>query len=242
MCGEKQDKDSAVGIFDDMTVLLGRGMDAADKRSQLIKIQSELNQIAKSKELALAELGRAVLEQEGSDKLFVSKFAAQVKAVGDLEEREDLLRKRIEDLQTGKTLVSGFAMQTANAAVEGCACPSCGAMVTLDAMYCPSCGDNLATLKENYRICPRCNVYYHSDYAFCETCGSKTEALPLPQSPMSNLESGHTSEWISGEGVEGVALGTSQGRDEGEDSCPSCGALRKPGTAFCGACGNRYQD
>lgn len=220
-----------------MTALLGKGMDAADKKTQEFRLQSELGRIGSSKEKALAELGRAILAKEGGNSAFVSAFADQIKAIGDFEAQEEALRKRIEALQSSNVLVSGVAMQTANAAVQGHSCPACGSPVALEAMFCPACGDNLAVLKSQFKKCPNCNIYYSDESAFCEKCGSKTVQLEIAHAASApvadsasdaNGEDGGAPSPLSGDLVADVA-------EEGK--CPHCGATLRPGAAFCGACG-----
>ena len=173
------DRGGMLGLFDDMTVLLGKGMDAADKKSQALKLQSELDRIIASKESVLADLGREVLAREGANPSFVSTHADKIKAIGDFEAQERELRSRIEALQGGGALVSDAAMHAASAVVQGNACPACGNPVALESMYCSRCGDNLAALKARFRMCPRCAVYYPASATFCEGCGGKTVRLQV---------------------------------------------------------------
>ena len=227
-----------MGLFDDMTAILGRGMDAADKKTQEIKLQSELNRMAASKEKALAELGRAVLTQEGADPSFVAAFADQVMAIGDLEAQEEGLKQQLEALRSSGTLVNGAAMQTASAIVQGQACPACGTPVTLEAMFCPGCGDNLAALKAQYRRCPSCNVYYTADSSFCERCGSRTVELEVARvaGPVSQPDYAAVDEAASELQMDELLRGPFEA---GAAVCPNCGEAIKPGNTFCGNCGER---
>ena len=222
-----------------MTALLGKGMDAADKKTQELKLQSELNRLGTSKERALANLGRAVLMQEGSNPTFVSTYADKVKVIGDLEAQEEDLRKRIESLQSSNTLVSGVAMQAANATVQGHACPSCGTPVALESMYCPACGDNLATLKAQFKRCPNCGIYYSADSAFCEKCGSRTEELEIATA--ASIPTSDGAEEGAVLSFNGLDPNASAATDDLDDSkaCPNCGASLKPDAAFCSECGSR---
>lgn len=207
-----------MGIFDDMTALLGRGMDAADKKTQEVRIQSEINRIDASKEKALAELGRAVLTKEGGQPAFASTYAEQVKVIGDLEAQAEALRLQLEGLRSRDNLVGGVAMQAANAAVSGHSCPSCGTPVALESMYCPSCGDNLEVLKRQFRRCPNCNTYHTADASFCERCGTKTVELEIAQK--------HP--------IEQPTLAAAE-----VPTCPQCGHPLKEGASFCGNCGTQ---
>lgn len=220
-----------------MTALLGKGMDAADKKTQELKLQSELNRIATSKEKALADLGRAVIVREGSHPSFAATYADQVKAIGDLEAQEEAIRQRLEALQVSDILVSGTALQTATAAVQGHACPACGTPVVLEAMYCPSCGDNLATLKAQFKKCPTCNIYYPQDSAFCEKCGTKTVMLEIAKAITSTSEPQKLENEVGQAAPEAVRI--VEETTPAVNACSFCGAPLKPGAAFCGSCGAR---
>lgn len=52
-------------------------------------------------------------------------------------------------------------------------CPNCSQTVPDNAMFCPKCGQKLASL------CPNCKKPIQSSAVFCGFCGSK---LPVPQS------------------------------------------------------------
>lgn len=252
-----------MGVFDDMTALLGKGMNAADKKSQEYRLQNELGRIASLKEKALADLGRAVLLKEGSSSSFAFDYADHIKVIGDLEAQESSIKKQIELLQKNETLVTDSTMQTANAAVQGILCSACGSPVNLEVMYCQNCGDNLAELKSKYKKCATCNVFYPIDCVFCEKCGSKTVELEVAK-PMSAAISADTASVpVSAASVETSKMDTSEGIIESanenqindsngqikatsnsvssESVCPSCGEALKLDAAFCGSCGKKIE-
>lgn len=168
-----------MGLFDDMSVLLGRGMNAADRKTQSIKLQSELSRLEPMKESELAKLGRAVLTGEATNSGFIAKYSAHINAIGDIEARQEAVRQQIEALKDESNLVYGTAAQTVNAQPATYTCPACGASVTLDADYCSNCGDNLETLKAQHRQCPVCGTFYPADALFCENDGGRTEDLTV---------------------------------------------------------------
>lgn len=194
-----------MGIMDDMSTLIGRGMNAADKKTQTFRLQADLSQATAAKEQALANLGRAVYASGLSD----PTYADQIREIAQLDAKEAALAQQVMALQGG-----------AGGAMRSTLCPTCNNPVSLDSPRCPTCGDNLASLKAQYRMCPQCHSYYSADFAFCEMCGVQTVKLPI------------------------AALGESHnnkhpGLPAQDSRCPVCHEMTKPGAVFCGACGTR---
>lgn len=216
-----------------MTVLLGRGMDAADKKTQTIKLQAEMSHLGARKEKALAELGRALLMQEGGNPALMAAFPDQIRAIEDLETQEEALRQRIDALQNSSVL---SAIKTTNTVAQEYSCPACGSSVTLDTMFCPNCGDNLAVLKSQFRRCPNCDTYYPSDALFCEKCGSRTEDLVVAKTPgMPVVQESHVDAEASPNAVDSVE--TSNAATDVQ-ICQKCGAPIVANASFCGKCGS----
>jgi hypothetical protein len=166
-----------MGLFDDVTVILGRSMDSADRRNHESKLNAELNKKLSEKENLLAQLGRSVLQKEGNKKEFIAEYASLIKAIGDLELYCKNLQQQIKELQREDVLVGDASLGIANAVSNGCCCTVCGTAVSLESMFCPMCGDDLSTLKSRYRRCTSCGSYSPASASFCEKCGSPTAPL-----------------------------------------------------------------
>lgn len=156
-----------MGLFDDFNVLVGRGMNTVDRKSQAFKLQAELNRIANEKEKAFADLGRAVYVREGMN----STYTEHVQAIANLDSQEANLQQQLAGLQ-----------RVNDNRQSRHACPVCGNLVSLDSPHCPICGDNLAALKSQFRRCPNCNSYFSADSFFCEQCGGRTIELEISAS------------------------------------------------------------
>ena len=218
-----------MGLFDKVSIMLGNGVNVAESKTQELRLKAELSRINQSLEAAYAELGRMVYAGEGQEASLRARYALQFDAVANLSAQEGVLRQQIEELQRAEAMRS---MQGAN--IQRYACPVCGSPVTLAMPNCPSCGDNLASLKSNFRMCPACNRYYSADSMFCENCGSRTIEIPVEQ-PTSHVAVTQDEHAAQNDVAAGgfVSLG-----DDGK-VCPNCGSPILPGTAFCGNCGAR---
>lgn len=126
-----------------------------------------------------------------------------VKLTTQISEEE----KKINDmyLQIGKLYVERYAMNNADmdinscietikashASIENCKkmiedlkgvekCPSCGAEVENDALFCPLCGATVKVIEAPQqmpagKICPACNAQVPEDSKFCTSCGHAFE-------------------------------------------------------------------
>ncbi len=54
-------------------------------------------------------------------------------------------------------------------------CPSCGASVSPDAKFCPSCGHDLAVMEVHIKLCGNCGHEMDENEQFCSQCGTKAE-------------------------------------------------------------------
>lgn len=52
-------------------------------------------------------------------------------------------------------------------------CPSCGALVDEDAVFCPECGASLTPAPSAGRQCPNCHAPVEEGAVFCTECGTK---------------------------------------------------------------------
>ena len=215
-------------------------MDTAGKQGRKLKLQGELSQLGNRKNEALVTLARAVLVKEGSSADFRARYAAEVQAIADIEGQEASIKKQIEDLSREDEPLAPL--------VQEHACPVCGNPVTLDARFCPACGDNLAALKAQFKVCPSCNVYYPADARFCEKCGAAVvelevvEKIVMPQEPALALpivfdEPADDEPAEPSAPAEPVPESVPEPPVPEPAVCASCGKPLKEGAHFCGSCG-----
>lgn len=200
-----------MGFMDDINVLMGQGINVANKKTQAMRLQADLKDASKQKDAALLELGRAVYMREAAN----PAYADQIRNIANLESQESALRQQIDALQGGGG--KSISSQT---------CPACSAPVSLDMPFCPSCGDNLASLKAGFRRCPDCGRYYTTDFSFCEFCGKATVALEV-------------SKTVAPSGGTASGMGSTRSAANAVGICPHCKEPVKAGSAFCGKCGKR---
>ncbi len=115
-------------------------------------------------------------------------------------------------------------------------CPNCGMQTVPGAAFCDNCGtaltgraatpSNLPPTTAISGTCPQCGRPVMPGEAFCDNCGS---ALNMPVSspppPMAAAPAPQPAAW------------SPAAPSGGSQSCPSCGQLTTPGTAFCDNCG-----
>lgn len=210
-----------MSIKDDITVMFGNGLNIAGKQTEKMRLQAELAETKSVVEAAYAELGRMVVQGKESDDVFLSTYGVQVGSVRDLEQHVLEIQQRIAALDGARASSHSVPMG---------ACPACGSKVPVTAVRCPTCGDNLASLKAHYRRCPSCNEYYDNDAQFCIACGARTE--PLCTAPEKAVDMAPTGSAVTPvqESLSSVAV-----------VCPSCGGAVSPDDLFCGACGTRLK-
>lgn len=254
-----------MSYFDDMKVMLGRGMKAADRKTQELRLQAELSRVGSSLEAAYAALGKVVYSHPQLALQVQNECPGEYGGVTSLLKDEQSVMLRIQDLQRQ---AAASSIASAPRQPRQFSCPKCGMHVTLDLSYCPNCGDNLADLKQGYRMCPNCEAYYTADSMFCMECGSKTVEIPVAtQVAMQVQASAAGSEPPFEESepaivpteVHSEMLGAIEDTDaqaveeevilppekEPVDAvattphCPNCGSVVAENDVFCGECGAR---
>lgn len=73
--------------------------------------------------------------------------------------------------EMGKEISPAFSAMAGavSSAVQGTACPACGAVNDKDAQFCKSCGKQLV------KICKSCGADNKADAKFCDKCGQPLE-------------------------------------------------------------------
>lgn len=251
-----------MGYFDEVKGLVGRGMNVADRKSQELRLQGELNRIRSSLTAAYAALGKVVYAHPTLSSQVQDDCPGEYGGIASLLREEQEVRSRMEDLR--RQAVSMAAPASTPRRAMQFPCPSCGMAVTLDQSFCPNCADNLATLKQQYRMCPNCHTYHSSDSMFCMECGSRTVEIPVAQSrqsfvaeqpPLNDQVSVPSLDVESDMGYEEplpvIDAESTQDAGQGfaisdlEDSpvapqvhaCPNCGSEVEEDSVFCGECG-----
>ena len=246
-----------MGYFDNMRVMLGKGMNAADRKTQELRLQAELGRIDLSLESAYAALGKVAYSHPSLATQIRQECPGEYNAVTSLLQDEQSLRGRIEDLQR-----QAMTAVPVSGPMRQFLCMKCGTPVTLDIAYCPTCGDNLSELKAQYRLCPNCNTYHTSDSMFCIQCGSQTVEVPVAQAIKNNATADSAnSDEVPAEGpivqneaqpfvsstsnsiAESNALTVEEaGQAPAMLTCPNCGTPVASDDVFCGECGKRLID
>lgn len=254
-----------MGLFDDMSSLVGKSLDIADKKAQRLKLQTQLSHIEDKKVEALSELGRIVLVDMGSDPRFLSAYSSQIGVISDLEHQEVYLNEKIESLNNAPAaLVDSARLEEVISSTSTVSCPQCGARVNLADSFCSSCGKDVASIKTEIKKCEACGRAYATEVAFCESCGSPTQPFEtVAEEEISLGRVGEKTDIELGSPVSSSSVGRGDAQAEeaaalprAQDSgpkkeelsgdgefkveelkCPLCGQPAVPDALFCGFCG-----
>lgn len=242
-----------MSIKDNFTVLFGSGIDYAGKKAEAIKLQADLTKTNESIKSAYAALGRAVMREESANESFLAAYGPQVNAVCELERHAAETQARIDELSRAQgTSVAAPAALPRTAPVGKC--PACGTSVSVDSLFCPSCGDNLAALKAAYTKCPSCGAFYDSSTVFCVDCGARVEPLPVAESASVPFASQPSAPAVpespampmsQASSASPAPVSFAQPQPTSEQpvmmTCPGCGEPVGDGDLFCGDCGTRLK-
>lgn len=128
-------------------------------------------------------------------------------------------------------------------------CPKCGAEVSEQQAFCISCGANLKepepvkpepaqpepVIKEEVKRCPSCGVEVSANQKFCIKCGASLEKpVEKPTERFTFDDQPVVQEPVKPQPVEPEPQPV-------VSTCPSCGAIVKPGQKFCTKCGATIQ-
>ncbi len=170
-------------IIDDVSELIGKGMNAADKRTQIWRLQSELSQTTKKKNELFEELGLTFFQKESENAEPASEYSELFDQITDLEKKESDLKDQIEQVKNAEPAKDKDADQEAASADEIgnllITCSSCGSQVDIGSTFCPTCGNDLSSDKAGFKKCPNCNAYYAENVTFCGQCGTRLEDISV---------------------------------------------------------------
>ncbi len=135
-----------------------------------------------------------------------------------------------------------------NHAASGGKCPSCGAPLDEDSVFCANCGAPVTppvpAARPVDRMCPACGAPLDEDSAFCANCGAPVTA-PAPaeepaggKCPVCGSPVDEDSAFCANCGAPIAAAHAAPAPyAPGSRRCPSCGTLCDDETLFCPSCG-----
>lgn len=206
-----------MGLLDDLSDGINRGIGSADRALQAGRIKSTISHLSRSRDELLMSLGHHVY----------SLSRRQPVAIEGVDE----LFARIRDIEMQiATQQSELDTLSAAPAVATVACASCGAPNPMNAAFCVGCGNRLVVVSTSK--CPHCGGALAEGARFCTRCGSSVEA-PAPQTdvvPPAPPVAAPVEEPVEVPAAEPVVQTTTV-------YCTSCGSAVDSSQAFCPFCG-----
>ena len=156
-----------MGFFDDL------GKRVSDVGQRAVQKTQEMSEVARFNSMITQNESKIndIYYQIG--KLYANvHFVGMVKTVNELEQQNNEIRKKIQD-------VKGVQR-----------CPKCGAEVPKEAAFCNFCGTPMPKNDFNEALadgvqCPRCGAIVKKGMRFCTSCG---QAMPSPENQMKSAD------------------------------------------------------
>lgn len=120
---------------------------------------------------------------------------------------------------------------------ESAQCPSCGAKINLNTVFCTNCGASVADVNSHRvvrrKICPHCGKPNKTDIPYCTYCYSSLADAKIDE--MQVVHQTVTS------GVLTVKKAFLNGMSGKNVICNACGTLNAPDEHFCVSCGSKLE-
>lgn len=209
-----------MGIIDNASYYLGRGIDSADKATRGLKIQAEITKLESQKKDLIQQLGQVVYEKSGSNDGVRSTFSQECASISEVEERILSFRRQLAELQgEGRGSNSGG---------HGVACPKCGTVNSTGFAFCVGCGAKIPreNMAEGDWECTACGATYGKEIQFCMRCGSPVKCRNEQMTGQGDIEPKPVD-------PEDAVVKTMKE----PVVCPACGSPVESDDVFCGECG-----
>ncbi len=139
-----------------------------DPKTQLMKLQTEINDLKKQENELYALIGRQAVESYGLEAFQENgeKLRLLQNDIAVAEEKLEAEKRAQEEEKAAE-----------QAARDARTCPSCGHENAEGTKFCQECG---AKLGVSGKTCPSCGHNNPVGTKFCQECGSKLDSEPAP--------------------------------------------------------------
>lgn len=165
---------------------------------KLEQCEWQLKQLEQSREECYINIGRLFARKNTAKQVEGTPYEETILELEKLEARKEILEKRKLALQNLRK------------------CEKCGAVLSLDSMFCNKCGEKLEEIAPEVMtdapLCPSCKKPIEEGSTFCTHCGASINA-----ETQTSVKS---------------AMGNAKG-----NVCPVCGTVCDASDAFCISCG-----
>lgn len=210
-----------MSIFDELgKKVTSTSQNVAQKTKDMAEI-ARINSLVSDEEKRINngyyQIGKQYVALHEND--YEGNYAELIHMIKDSENKIRMYNKQIQDIKGVRR------------------CPSCGAEVPVNAVFCNSCGARIPAVEmagasEGMARCANCGALVKAGMKFCTSCGTPIQAMEKPETE----SKGEDSNILDSELEEIQTPAESKTL-----RCPSCGHIQEDDSLFCTECGARME-
>ncbi len=209
-----------MAFLDDLNKKINQVSQTTANKMEISKINSTIAEDEKKVNQLYYQIGKLYLANHPED--YGEDYAQFVSQIVEINARIEANRKMIQKLKGVKQ------------------CPTCGADVEQNAMFCSNCGGEMPREENGERLvkCVSCNQFVAANVRFCTFCGSPMTQVQVPvqEAPQAPVQEAPVFAPAAP-----VAPAEPAAPDAGAAPvaahCTQCGVVLEEGAAFCVNCG-----
>lgn len=172
-----------MGLFDNVTSALNRGMDAAERTSKSARLKLQMNDLVRERRELAAQLGASLYDAVKNDEELRRGRETLFDSIAYIDERRASIQNELEQIEA-EAIAAREAADAAAAAAQVLICPNCGTRVMASHAFCTGCGTPVAQIMasagmyeapevHNGPVCVACGAQLEEGDLFCVVCGAK---------------------------------------------------------------------
>lgn len=167
-----------MGILDNITSSVNKGLAATNRATSTMKLKAQMNDALKRRQNLAAQLGASLYEATKDDENLRKGREALYDGIAACDEERAACQEEIARIES--------EAQSAAASAATTSCPFCGAKIGASDMFCSGCGKSMDEIRaasasqqsaapNEYTgpVCPSCGAPVQEEDVFCMNCGNK---------------------------------------------------------------------